>query len=420
MSIRLFSLLLLPILIGHAPPSARETPSKVTLTEEMALARKEGIATTVEEFRKTLPPRPPDDQNAAPLYEQLVENPVLPNRSSNSLPRMTEDLLVRPTPKLIAQTKGLMTTFEDALELSEQIAARPYFWPDRKWENGEGVLYADLAQARSLAQFLLLNAALTVHEDNPAEARKAVEPVFSIISHCRQENLVIPNLVAGAVRFILLNNVALWCYQHPKEPIYQAVLDRALRLDGETDLQQERRHELYSWLLLMDQARTPEGRALVGMMEEERVQFEEIFTKNLSLEDGKAQLIRGYRRYWKALKPLNQREVDEGLHEAFVGMMASPNAVKILDPIISNSPSITERLQVQRARQMLYKVFLRAAKEGFPKRMDVSNDISPIDGKPIRYVREPAGIRLSAGAIAQPGEHRIEVNLVVPPRRDGD
>ncbi len=389
---------------GSAPAPLAQTP----LEKELALARKDGIPTTAAEFRATIKV-PAQKDNAAQFYRVLNRMRPSPRDISSFIWSLNWD----PAPEALESARAKLKEHQNWLDLGDQITKRPAFWMDRKWEDGHAVLYPEYAQGRSLAQLLLLRGTLKAREGDVAGESSDARGALRIASHFESETTSISKKVSDSITQIVLHRVTEWAFRQRDNSTYPALLDEILRRWRRPDLRAEVRLDLYQGLLLMDQARTKEGREKIGLIEEDRSPLDDIFPElsGQSVEAGKTRFAKGFRQYWKALKPLNQEQATAATFEMMSGLMSVPTAVKVVENL---NPDFDEsdRIATLEGRRMVHAVFVKAARATYPKLLDTSKFISPIDGKPVRYFYDGTELKISAGTVDD-----REIQLILPPKR---
>ncbi len=378
------------------------------LQKELELARNDGIPTSAAEFRATIKV-PAEADNAAPFYRQLPPTGPRPD-ISNFQWRLIWD----PSPEAVNDVQTALKQYQKWFDFSDQIVMRPSFWVDRKWEEGMGALQPELAQGRGLAQVLLLRGSLKARQGDAAGAVSDARGASQIASHFGSEPTLISNLVGDSITQIVLYKVAEWTFRYRDVPQYPELLSQTLKAWEQPDLRAEVSADLYQGLLLMDQVQTKEGRALVGLTEDDRAPGDAYMAEvmNQPVEAGKLRFAKGFRQYWKALRPFNQERATEARFEMTSGMLSVPTAVKLIESLFGDNYVESERLKSYDARRVFYAVFLKAAREEFPAKLDTSRFISPIDGKPVRYSYDGNELIIQAGVMKE-----REVRLVIPPIR---
>ncbi len=399
----LFGAWILSLGLAGCITEEKQSTAASSLEQELMLARAEGIPTTAEEIRKTIPTAP-EEENAAQFYRELERHHARRPNFNKLAWHVTWD----PAPEAMTEAMEYLNTRQGILALGEQIGTRPLFWMDRPWEEGQAILFRELAPARTLAHTLLLRGDVAAREGRHQDAIADAKIVLKITSHLRQENILISSNVAEAISHMLATRLMHWAYRYQNEPAYSALLNELIETWPEPDLRARSRDVLYNWLLVMDQVQTKDGRAAIGLLEDERAPLDDHAERlfNQPIEAGKVRLVKGFRQYWRALKELDQPSGQAAMREMLGGMMSVPTAVKVVEPLSDYDEF--DFVRSHQAFKALHRAYLDAAAKGFPRELDTAPFVSPLDGKPVRYFSDGKTLKINAG-LSVDRERKIEI-----------
>lgn len=365
-------------LVWHRVRDARDAAA---LDEQLRLARAEGMATTAAEYRAGIPSAKPEE-NAAPLYRKL------PFGKQPNWAKLTYDVnVLGDDASLRAAKEGIALRAED-LRLGDQAAKLPRCWFDRPWEDGYAVLFPELAKMKNLARAFALRGTVAAQEGRPEDALADAGRLFIVANHAGQEPHMIGQLVREAIQVIGMRALGEWSFAHRGEKRYAIALGRAAASMSMPNLKAERRGDLYATLGLVELCATPQGRAKLGLKEDDVAPVEGLMSVLLPPGQAKVAIAKAERAYWAALDaPEAERtaKLKAAYFEVLKGLVAFPTAAKIYTMLGSEEDPAIDRIPRFRARQMQFVALAKALQAGVPKTLDTKSMLSPFDGEPVRY-----------------------------------
>lgn len=374
----------------------RDARDAAALNEQLKLARAEGMATTAAEYRAGIPSAKPEE-NAAPLYRKL-RGGNQPNWS-----KLISDVVLRGDAASLRAAKDALAEREDNLKLAEQAAKFPRCWFDRPWEDGVAVLFPEYAQMKNVAKALALRGTVAAWERRPDDALADAGRIFTIAAHAGEEPHPIAHLVRESIQAIGIRALAEWGLHVRSEKRYAIALGRAAASMTAPDLKSEVRGELYNVLSLVELCQTPEGRAKLGLREDEVAPVEGLMSVLLPPGQAKVAIVKAERAYWAALdapRPERGERMKAAYFEVLKGLVAFPTAAKVYTALGSEDDPMAERLEGFRSRQMQYIALARALQAGVPKTLDTRDLLSPYDGKPLKYRFDGHQIQIEASGVS--------------------
>jgi len=389
-----------------------EARLQAELKHELEAARREGIPITVAEFEATLPVVKPED-NAAPIYAQIAK---LKEKQTGPVTTMANKLLSEPSPKVLQEGRQLLVKESATLDLGKKGAKLSGFRADREWSQGAGVIFPDLTGLIHTMKLLTIEGALAA-ESNPAEALESVRALRSMAGQLKQEPAGMSHLMAMRLETYVVRNLGTWAIRHPAHrKVYLAELKAVAESFKEPDMKAVWRLELYSALHLLEQVQTKEGRAQIGLREEDVKQAAEIssaFRELQPVTKGKTRVVKGFRQIWKSLdgpEAMRRDEKKAGLFEMYQGLMSYPLAGQVHETL-GGGPA--DLLEAASAKHVMLRGLVRALEGStIPKSIRTDDLVSPLDGKPIRYTFDGKRIEINAGADSE----GVVARLILPPR----
>jgi hypothetical protein len=177
---------------------------------ELGRIRAEGAPVSL---REAAPPAIPEEENAAPIYDQAFlalprlerspgQSAELPPRLANADGTVVTNLLsenparrARVTPRELEQA---LAGTDAALALARRAAAMPRCRFPIDWEAGAAALFPHYAKLRSLTRLLGGRAVLSAREGRPADAAADLEAMAGIAAHAGVDPVLIGQLVQYA------------------------------------------------------------------------------------------------------------------------------------------------------------------------------------------------------------------------------
>ncbi|WOO43641.1 hypothetical protein [Rubellicoccus peritrichatus] len=180
--------------------------------KELAAAKQRlidmGAPMTIEEL---LPPPVPEDENAAPLYLELIameeENPAIAE-AEEEIEALTEDydwgevFSLSLVEEQFDELEQILNREELAeyFALLEKITDRSYFQPDWDYNKGPSLLVPEVGTQMTATRLLLAKAVLDLRQNEEANAAKYAEQALQIANHANQSYILVSMLTAAAIR----------------------------------------------------------------------------------------------------------------------------------------------------------------------------------------------------------------------------
>lgn len=354
--------------------------------EELVLARKAGLPTSVAEFEATLPLLG-KAENAAPYYESLVGKPLhLPQELGS--PSFAQGLAFSATPDQLDLVRSSLTEHREQIRLVGLATQKPHCRFDRDWSRGPALLLPEYAQMKAVGKLVLARGTLAAKR-NPQAAIADADICLKMAEHVREEPLVIAQLVAVALERMTLRQVACWSLANPERPELRRKLAAMTEQLRPLDLRKMYRYVLVEKLVLIELSETAKGRKDLGLLD---TNGPSPMYRGLALIQpphvGRAKVVRGQRIFWEALqmpKGEMRRQAEEGLSIYHQGLVSFPHAAVLIE-MLEYDAEPENFVNNHAGSQVLYRTFLRATEHGVPSATIKRDDLlSPYDGKPIGY-----------------------------------
>lgn len=380
--------------------------------EQLRLARDEGLPATASEYAAFIAPAA-DAENAAPYYRRLQTAAAIP--ADVDLGELDRTLCFHPSPETAAEARARLAKFRARLDLVDAASQRPRCWFNRRWE-GEATLFRELPDMKSAARLLALRGSLAASEGRVADALADTQRVFQVARHAGEEPHMIAALVRESIYSIGLRDLAAWAFKHRDRPEYVEALKSAVQHFPRFDLKSEHRADLYNVLSTIELCATPEGRARLGLAEEDVAKgAERIFPVLLSQSKSRIEIVKAVRAAWAALdRPARERPalLDKARSDLFSGLLAFPTAAKIYE-MLSVGGSQPDRETVWEARHQQDLALAQALEtRPIPRTLDTRDLPSPFDGRPLIYVYDGNQIRITVSGWSEGGGPKP---LALPP-----
>ena len=180
------------------------TNGPAALARERIAAQKEDIAVFPAQLN---PPLPPDDQNAAPLYEKLA---ALRRAKPLGLPRYAQPLDAHHTytPEQLARVQQVVETRQDIFTLLYQAADKPQCVFARDWaQDALAPPFPQYAGLRESARELKTESILLAEQGRYAEAVTSQARGYRLAEHTASDRTLMAYLVAVAMDEITLSGM---------------------------------------------------------------------------------------------------------------------------------------------------------------------------------------------------------------------
>jgi hypothetical protein len=185
----------------------------------MALIRSQGEPLSL---REAAPPPVPDDQNAAPLYEEgfhrlprlqhsfepgVLKQPRLSPADESVLDRFLSEDASEPRKGSLQEVRHALAGTDTALALVRRAAAMPRCRYAVNWEAGAGALFPHYPVLISVSRLLAAHAILAATDGKPAEAAADLHASVRISCHVASEPVMIGQVVAYRCFHIAQNSL---------------------------------------------------------------------------------------------------------------------------------------------------------------------------------------------------------------------
>ena len=166
-------------------------------------AAKAGVPLVPDALQK---PLPPDDQNAAPVYQKLFQ--LLRDKPLH-LPLYAQPLVSDHTYTLeqLAAVQKIYDSRQDVWGLLHQAADRPQCVFVRDWKQGAGILFPEFQKIREAARLLNTESYLLAAQGKYADAIKNQARGFRVAEHAASDPVLISYLVGVACDAIALRGM---------------------------------------------------------------------------------------------------------------------------------------------------------------------------------------------------------------------
>ncbi len=366
---------------------------------QLKLAHAEGLPTTAAEFTATIPAAPPLE-NAAPLYRKLHAAMPSDKKSDTAMSRLLTSLPFDPSPQAKTRAEEILGKYKPVLDLTDQAAALPRCWFDRNWSDGLAVLFPEFPDIITASKALALRATFESNEGRTAASIADIQRIFTLTRHLDEEPNEITRMVGDRLFSTGIRQLTYCTFTHPGIDAYRQALRRAIANMPRPNLKDEHRMDLYSMLEFIDLCATPEGRAKIGLREEDLPSGPSIIGF-FAPSHPRASIIEAGRRIWAAYDlPADQvqAQVDAATMDQLQALLAYPIAAKVYTSLTGGTGDVTQRLKDNEARRQEYEAALRALAGRDPAKTIRTKDLlSPFDKSPLTYLFDGKQITISVG-----------------------
>lgn len=355
------------------------------LQEQLRLAAKVGIPTTVEEFKAGIPKVKPEE-NAAPIYASIGYKESRTLRDAGNL---APHLIWSPNEKLKAQARTILTNGAKVMAKADAAVKLPTSVFDRDYSLGVALLMPELMMMKDITKTFTMRAALAAAEGDHVAALAEVANAFTVARHLHEEPILLGYLVSSVCEAIALNSLANLAMKYREVPLYRKELETAIAAIKPRSTKSLHRFDLIEILSTIELCKTKEGRVKIGLGEDEVATLPEFITKHQSPEAAMVLIVKAIRENWQALDaPLFLREEKITLAQInlFKGLVSFPTAARVIEGLGAGGVNLSTFEEDAKARQLVYRAFLRVLDEPeVPKKIKTSDLLSPFDGKPASY-----------------------------------
>jgi len=378
--------------------TVKANKNRQAFVKALADARRAGLPVSAKDLQA---PRPPPDQNAAPLYTQMQRLVADPYRLRGD-DQVAEFLPAAPTPDQMQATRRALSRRADLMALIHRAAARPYCVFVRNWSDPTTILFQEDKYLEMAARFIMAESRVLDWDGKPLEAVRNQALGFRVARQAYSDKMGIPYLAAEQIDATTLSGLQKILYHDGSNP---AVAD-AVKAVVEKDYRPlspagALRNEFYEFLVTLDQLRKGGPVSLIRLSGQPAPQGSTSRSSaywNNFMDQSGLKLIRRTRRIIDAVDlPFLEAhavyaaidtEVEKGRDDTnLVSAILLP-----LTDMSENRARDTARAEETRAAAA---VLVWKARHGtFPETLDIVMNpapVDPFDGKPLRYRREGAG-----------------------------
>ena len=218
--------------------------SSIALNRELAAAQAAGFPVDPQDLY--LDPAPIDEDNAAPLYEQMADVPT-PDGDGYWHQTQHYDALLAGYDDFDRElARGYLDAKSELFLLAEKAAALPHYRPNKDWSNPVAVVLPEFATAKHVSKALVARAILSMEDGDVQSALDDLHRVLLISNHMDGVELAIGHLVAFAIRSIYSTAVErMVAFPEADEVFLQGVLSQLQEWPTSTDWTQALRFEAY-------------------------------------------------------------------------------------------------------------------------------------------------------------------------------
>lgn len=362
---------------GHQDASV----AKQEFQAQLRLARAAGLATTHAEYAARLP-KVDASENAASYYlpsEPRKINPDAAKHLEALDEKLSEGNLVRAREFLMQQ--------RERLRQLEYAVKMPSCRFERDWQDGAAVLIFEYSQMKQAARLFMLRGVVAAADGRQKDAIEDIARTRVIAQHLEGEMMAIPTLIAMSIRSSGFRHLAKWSLSDDDREAYLLALGESIESAPKNLLRGRWNDELCNLLSVIDLCSTEDGRAKLGLSEDEVAPGDGLFASLKDPWTSRADLVKGYVAVWKSLdEPLDVRLRVFDSHELAMSnaMLSFLTASKVSNPsFLRNALALKESWESQlRQWQVVHEALSQSS---IPESMNLSKIVSPFDGEPLRY-----------------------------------
>lgn len=395
--------------------SAQTVKNEAAFQEQIRLARKEGLPTTLDEYRATFPNVQPS-QNAAPLYAQLNQTEMRSPYVSSGY-REAIQVIFYPSKRAIDTVKRMLADDRPYFEIIDKAVARPRCLFDRDWQNAPTAqLDESFWMMTKAASIVGLRGSVSAAEGRTDDALADARRIFTISRHASEEPS--PSAAASSENIYMtgVSRLVSWTYAY-RRPEYLAELKKAIDGFPRVDVRREHRQDLYFILWRLDNSRTPEGRLKMGVSGDDVIDLQnsdDLARYTSSRSEAKVRIVRAVRACWQALqRPHTERAM------LLKGASKDLNdALSVFPTVYALSPTLDANTR-ERDWELERQVFSAAVRaleaKQTPKEIRTGDLLSPYDRRPLSYRYD--GQRMTfVASMGQGSNQTLTLPPTEPPR----
>ena len=403
------------------------TPAEeAELKNQLSLARKEGIPTTIKEFEATLTKLKPEE-NAAKYYMELDQIQRKRRQALIKTQSVEYSVLWSSDKAVIEKAKAVLADHSETLAVIDKATALPGCSFPRKWDDGLYILTPELWHLRNFSRLLVIRAGVHAQEGRHDQAVSDIKKIQIIGQHLLQDGIMTEASVAQAIEAIGKASAQELCFRFRNEKGYVELLKNwessESRIPAYLSLRAYR-FNLVEFLISMDQIQKDGNSSSLPLTPEDQSSLGGAFTSLISQAKAKTNIVQGFRYQWTILKKIAvddvpAKELDSNWkvasHTIYQGLIRFPDLAKVYDAL-SSDDSISQRIKQFRGRQIVNRALLRALEQKvIPTEIKTEDLISPFTGKPLIYAFDGSRITIDIGEKNDDKSPRL---FVCPPKRN--
>lgn len=343
--------------------------------EQLALARKEGVPTTPEEFA-ALMPRVAPEENAAFHYEKLDGGSFEIAQCTN----LQFKLIREPSDELIEQALRFLDSHRTTLEHLDAATALEKCRFERDWNVGL-IRSAGGSTAYHAAPLLKLRGTCRMLKGDTRGAIADADRIGRMAAHFGSEPSPRGQHIRENLECDRLEVLADWCYAHRGDATYLKALEE--RID-DYSLTADSGSVWASWVsdgaYVLDRIWTPEGRRELGI---KATTFRQNLTLALAPIDTNARIIEGLRELTHAAKqprPDRWTQMKSARQKVWEASKPLEGLIQVLPEDLQASSELFESVR------LFYRTLARTFEHReIPTTLDTAGLIDPSTGKPMSY-----------------------------------
>ena len=174
--------------------------------DAIAAAKKSGLPVSGAELAKPLPPA---SQNAAPIYEQLIQTMKDSPLEKQDAILDTYGSEMHPSPADTQEAAAALTRRQDLVTIAHQAAAIPKCVFDRPWASGDivSIPMPELAKVRQAMRLISTESQVMAHQGQAMSAVRNDSLGFRLAHHAESDGVAISLLVRMAIELITLRGL---------------------------------------------------------------------------------------------------------------------------------------------------------------------------------------------------------------------
>lgn len=354
--------------------------------EQLALARKDGIPTTPEEF-DALIPRAEPHENAALHYRKLDGA----NFELSICESLQFKLIREPTNEVRQQAEKYLETHGQTLAHLDAATDLPKCWFERDPRKAGLSRTGSPSHAYSAAPILALRGTLKMLDGDPEAAIADADRIAKMGLHFGQEPTPAAESIRSNMESKTLRAIADWCFARRGDATYLRALNERI---GRFQKSMDERPIPAVWVVngayALERVWTSAGRKELGLKD---TTLSQNIRLALAPSATKANIMAGLREVTR-VSALRQEDRTAAMSSARLNLSLA--AIPLAGIVDFLAPELGDSRELFREIWVFYRALGRAfAQTEIPKQLDTSDLISPATGKPVDYSFD--GYRIKIG-----------------------